>query len=508
MAVVTLFFCGTDSKSTDKASNDETYLNGELISRLGDRCSGTNERTKFTIDGPGSGNLQEKWKIRGRKNYWGPLGLIAGKGWDENVMYAIDTLLDRVNRKLISPSDLRSLSGKATTWMPDRDASKCAQCELKFGLLGRGKHHCRLCGRIFCETCTKNRLSIKDPLSPSGSLPGNQDEQRVCDSCFKVWFPEYHKKADEDWANKIDRINCIGWSRGGVTTHMFANACKDEPLLRAKEIRLITVDPVPGGSEMSQHRVRIDNPNLKEYVVFFARDERSRAFAPVRVDTGQNCKRTTYWFPGNHSTLVGRWGRNRTFYKSAVLVRHIAETHLQDWGTRFDKTMQLTDNDVLQYYDEMVAHRGDFEKLHKKAIIGVKGHGFTQYKGRDMMVDPRTAASKGIMPSNPFSNAVFIKAQKLDPYAKTSSGGVSSVDDCFVNWHHKELLRKRVPNVVEFIEGAKSQPLFDRVHHEIAVLKHQLLCYNVGWRVESQLNLAEAEQTQRYRLQNRFAVGP
>jgi hypothetical protein len=213
----------------------------------------------------------------------------------------------------------------------------------------------------------------------------------------------------------------------------------------------------------------------------------------VWVDTGQNCKRTTYWFPGNHSTLVGRWGRNRTFYKSAVLVRHIAETHLQAWGTTFNKTMQLSDNEVLQYYDEMVAHRGDFEKLHKKAIIGVKGHGFTQSGGRDMMVDPRTAASNKIIPRNPFSNAVFIKAQTLDPYAKTSSGGFSPKDDYFVNGHHKELLRKRVPNVVAFIEGEKSQPLFDRVHREIAVLKHQLLCYNMGWRVESQLNLAEAK---------------
>lgn len=504
MAVVTLFFCGTDSNSTDKASNDETYLNGELISRLGDRCCGTNERTKFTIDGPGSGNLQEQWKIRGRKNYFGLLGQIAGKGWDENVMYAIDTLLDRVNRKLISPSDLRSLSGKAPTWMPDRDASSCAACQSKFGLLGRGKHHCRLCGQIFCDTCTTNRLSIKEPLSPSGSLPGNHDEQRVCNSCFKHWFPEYHKKADEHWANKIDRINCIGWSRGGVTTHMFANACKDEPLLRGKEIRLITVDPVPGGSEMSQHRVRIDNPNLKEYVVFFARDERSRAFAPVRVDTGPNCKRTTYWFPGNHSTLVGRWGRNRTFFRSAVLVRHIAETHLQDWGTRFDKTMQLTDNEVLQYYDEMVAHRGDFEKLHKKAIIGVKGHGFTQSGGRDMMVDPRTAASNGTIPRNPFSNAVFIKAQTLDPYANSSSGKFSPKDDCFVNWHHMELLRKRVPKVVALLEGAK--PRFDEVHHEIATLKHHLLCYNVGWRVESKLKLAEAEAIHLQQLRNRFAV--
>lgn len=483
MAVVTLFFCGTAANRTKSASNPTEFFNGELISRLGLRCSGTEEVTKFTIDGPGSGNLQEKWKIRGRKNYSGLQGLMKGKGWDENVMYAIDTLLGRVNRKLISPSDLSSPSARATkpTWMPDRDASTCSGCHSRFsGVFRTGKHHCRLCGKVFCENCTKNRLSIKDPLSPSGFLPGDHDEQRVCQTCFTVKFREYHEKEDEWRAERITRINCIGWSRGGVTTHMFANACDDEPLLKGKEIRLIAVDPVPGGSEMSTHRVQIYNPALKEYVVFFARDERSRMFSPTLVQINQPpCDTKKYFFPGNHSTLVGNSRRDSILYNSAVLVRHIAETHLKAWGTEFERTLQLSDHEVLRYYDQMLAHRRHFEKLQAKSILGGGTRfGPTQGGGRTMMAPKPLGVELGKAPSAFASNAVWIKLHELDTYAKNVF---------FVNWHHKDVARKLLPRVVEFIEqtssggsGRVSRQLLKDMCQEINRVEKQFLCHNLA----------------------------
>ena len=44
-------------------------------------------------------------------------------------------------------------------WMHDVEAVVCAECRVPFGTLRR-KHHCRSCGRIFCERCSHQRLLI------------------------------------------------------------------------------------------------------------------------------------------------------------------------------------------------------------------------------------------------------------------------------------------------------------------------------------------------------------
>jgi hypothetical protein len=49
-------------------------------------------------------------------------------------------------------------------WQPD--TSHCSRCRKEFGLF-LWPHHCRLCGKVVCDDCSKGRLQ----------------EQRVCDHC-------------------------------------------------------------------------------------------------------------------------------------------------------------------------------------------------------------------------------------------------------------------------------------------------------------------------------------
>ena len=37
-------------------------------------------------------------------------------------------------------------------WMPDKACKECSECSAKFSLFLR-RHHCRICGRIFCNSC-------------------------------------------------------------------------------------------------------------------------------------------------------------------------------------------------------------------------------------------------------------------------------------------------------------------------------------------------------------------
>lgn len=68
--------------------------------------------------------------------------------------------------------------------MPDHICRVCYDCDNQFTLFNR-RHHCRLCGRVFCGGCTANWV----PSSSSESKTSIEewDKIRVCNYCFKQW---------------------------------------------------------------------------------------------------------------------------------------------------------------------------------------------------------------------------------------------------------------------------------------------------------------------------------
>eukprot|EP00249_Psilotum_nudum_P012362 c23738_g1_i4 orf=466-2217(+) len=75
-----------------------------------------------------------------------------------------------------------ALEAEPPQWMPDSSANACMQCGADFRPLTRGRHHCRLCGGIFCWRCSSGRC-----LMPFKFY--KRDPQRVCDNCFELLEP-------------------------------------------------------------------------------------------------------------------------------------------------------------------------------------------------------------------------------------------------------------------------------------------------------------------------------
>ncbi|KAK1939188.1 Steroidogenic acute regulatory protein [Phytophthora citrophthora] len=61
-------------------------------------------------------------------------------------------------------------------WVEDAAARTCAKCERVFSLVNR-RHHCRVCGEIFCHACSRTRMVL---ATNPGEIPRRQ---RVCDPC-------------------------------------------------------------------------------------------------------------------------------------------------------------------------------------------------------------------------------------------------------------------------------------------------------------------------------------
>lgn len=61
-------------------------------------------------------------------------------------------------------------------WMPDEKCTKCFACGESFNAWTR-RHHCRLCGQIFCHNCCSNWVD--------GPVVGrsNEKKSRLCEAC-------------------------------------------------------------------------------------------------------------------------------------------------------------------------------------------------------------------------------------------------------------------------------------------------------------------------------------
>ncbi|XP_011310721.1 putative 1-phosphatidylinositol 3-phosphate 5-kinase [Fopius arisanus] len=90
-----------------------------------------------------------------------------------NVLKRISNIVASKSSSLKSYKDsqLRSF------WMPDSVAKQCYECTERFTTFRR-RHHCRVCGQIFCSKCCSDEIP--------GKIMGCTGDLRVCTYCCKV----------------------------------------------------------------------------------------------------------------------------------------------------------------------------------------------------------------------------------------------------------------------------------------------------------------------------------
>ncbi|XP_014020771.1 1-phosphatidylinositol 3-phosphate 5-kinase isoform X6 [Salmo salar] len=89
-------------------------------------------------------------------------------------------------------------------WMPDSQCKECYDCNEKFTTFRR-RHHCRLCGQIFCSRCCNQEIP--------GKFMGYTGDLRACTYCRKIAL-SYSQSADsgsigEDLSALSDSSVCI-----------------------------------------------------------------------------------------------------------------------------------------------------------------------------------------------------------------------------------------------------------------------------------------------------------
>ncbi|EFC45905.1 predicted protein [Naegleria gruberi] len=82
----------------------------------------------------------------------------------------------KANEKYIS---IITKLNPAQSYLKDDETKTCMKCNTKFTLINR-RHHCRFCGKIFCNLCSSKKVKRKE-----------KEEKRSCDDCFNFLSIEF-----------------------------------------------------------------------------------------------------------------------------------------------------------------------------------------------------------------------------------------------------------------------------------------------------------------------------
>jgi hypothetical protein len=322
MTTLTIFFCGTGSTKFD--DTHENFWDGELVSTLASHHTGREFAEWIVVDGPGSGNLQADDLFTKSKDY-GLSGSLFGKGWAENVQHAINIIKGRCDwqREQLTEAEYNRLKAAG---IPIEDVkAEGSWFWRKYNYGDRSVTQQKLQEQII-------KTFRKDGVIPT-------------------------------------QVNLVGWSRGGVSCHMLANAMLNDNQLKNIPVNIFALDPVPGTGNFQDDKVKL-GANVKEYVAFYARDERSKGFSCVIPQTATGTKTHIYPMAGRHATLAGNashTGTNgpKTLAEPGRIVRHLAEVCLKRWGVQLDKPLNLTQADLENLSNAVARDEAQYLLMHK-----------------------------------------------------------------------------------------------------------------------------------------------
>ncbi|ORY28463.1 hypothetical protein BCR39DRAFT_534797 [Naematelia encephala] len=98
-------------------------------------------------------------------------------------------------------------------WMADEHCKECYDCKSLF-TAWRRKHHCRICGQIFCSRCASNIIGAR--------RFGQDGAVRVCNLCLKIM--EEYRDEDEDDRRSISSVTTTGFRLPSISDRALLDA--------------------------------------------------------------------------------------------------------------------------------------------------------------------------------------------------------------------------------------------------------------------------------------------
>lgn len=145
-------------------------------------------------------------------------------------------------------------------WMPDQSCRVCYECDSQFNLINR-RHHCRLCGRIFCGKCTTN--SIPAPSSCQRNPWEEWEKIRVCNYCYKQWEQGITASEKEIQVSDLDH-SALQSTSSLTSLNSFETANNSTTTVYSIPYSVGSYQEMQQGSDMSPHQSSMTGKGINE----------------------------------------------------------------------------------------------------------------------------------------------------------------------------------------------------------------------------------------------------
>ncbi|CAI9783424.1 unnamed protein product [Fraxinus pennsylvanica] len=149
-------------------------------------------------------------------------------------------------------------------WMPDESCRVCYECDSQFTIFNR-RHHCRLCGRVFCARCTAN--SVPALSYEPRSVREDWDRVRVCNYCFKEWEQRF-ATAGNGMTSSSPRLSPSSSTTSLVSTQSSCHTCNSNSSAGSAACSTGSFQHVPySACHSSGHFAETDSNSFKQDLV-------------------------------------------------------------------------------------------------------------------------------------------------------------------------------------------------------------------------------------------------
>ncbi|TKS87171.1 Zinc finger FYVE domain-containing protein 21 [Collichthys lucidus] len=212
-------------------------------------------------------------------------------------------------KKLVrSPSGLRMLPENGAfsspfsldepQWVPDKECPRCMQCDTKFDFIRR-KHHCRRCGRCFCDKCCSKkvvlpRMCFVDPVRQCAECSlVSQKETEFYDKQLKVLLGGGTFVVTWEESDKSETMTCR-LSNNHRYLFLDGESHFEVELSRISSMQILTDGSSPGGG-MSRA-----SGMLLHYKPMGSQDPQQ-----LRVEVADDKKVASLWLAAMHKNTYG-----------------------------------------------------------------------------------------------------------------------------------------------------------------------------------------------------------
>jgi len=178
-----------------------------------------------------------------------------------------------------------SVARLSSAWENDGSFENCHECTAKFHKLNR-RHHCRMCGKIFCNHCSSRRALVPPScivLVPKGSNSSNDNERRQQQQQRRPlgFLPE------EDPDRMLTFTNA-----NGPDTLLYGRGLEERYKLAREPLRVC--DLCHEQLKCVQEELRASNSNAVRYNNIDPTDNRRLFNSPLAFTLGHEIRKAAY----------------------------------------------------------------------------------------------------------------------------------------------------------------------------------------------------------------------